>query len=422
MARMNEMSSTHGGTRSDGRVRRWVRSLLIIGAVIASALAALMAVAMATTEESYWSRIIAWRDAGFSDWRRFPSRPVANDPVHVRQLQRGRAAGAAWPSPVTAGAANATRASLEDVLARSGTAAFLVLRGDEIVYERYLNGYTAESTMTSFSVAKSVVSALVGRALVESRIRSVDDPITTYLPELAGRDLDNVTIANLLEMASGLRYDGHGSGGTPWQDDARTYYDPDLRRLALTVQPAGPPAIQWQYDNYHPLLLGLILERTTGMSVSEYLSRELWQPLGTEAPASWSLDSNKDGLEKMESGLNGRAADFARFGLLFARRGEIDGQQLLPADWVETSTHPRVKADYGFFWWIDPASDSHAFAARGNKGQLIYVVPDHDLVIVRFGERAGGVDWLGLAREIADQDRHWPTSVCRDDLARRSET
>ena len=255
--------------------------------------------------------------------------------------------------------------------------------------------------MTSFSVAKSVVSALVGRAIAGGRIGSVDDAIVTYLPELAGRNLDGVTIAHLLEMASGIRYDGGGSGGTPFQDDAKTYYEPDLRRLALAVERAGPPGSQWQYNNYHPQLLGLILERTTGMSVSDYLSQELWKPLGMEAPASWSLDSNKGGFEKMESGINAHAADFARFGLLFAHDGEIGGRQLLGADWVRTSTEPKVKDDYGYFWWTDPASTQRAFAARGNLGQLIYVAPDKDVVVVQFGEHSGDVNWLAIAREIA---------------------
>jgi CubicO group peptidase (beta-lactamase class C family) len=247
-------------------VRPKLKMLIKLAAAVLVLIAAVFGVAWRTTGHSYWSRIIVWQDADFDDWRRFPSRQVPNDPVNVRRLRTAPAATGPWPEPVRIAGKDVR---LEDVLASSGTAAFLVARGDEIVYERYLNGYAADSTLTSFSVAKSVVSALVGRAIADGQIGSVDDPITAYLPELDGRGLEDVTIAHLLEIASGIRYDGEGSGGTPWQDDARTYYDPELRALALGVQRGGPPGGTWQYNNYHPQLLGLILERTTGMTVSD---------------------------------------------------------------------------------------------------------------------------------------------------------
>jgi len=112
-----------------------------------------------------------------------------------------------------------------------------------------------------------VLLELLGVSWVRAT-RSWEEPTVRYLPELEGKGLDGVRLRDLLNMGSGLRYDGAGSGGTPWQDDARTYYDPDLRQLTLTVQPAGTPGPQWQCNNYHPLLIGLILERTTGRSVS----------------------------------------------------------------------------------------------------------------------------------------------------------
>jgi CubicO group peptidase (beta-lactamase class C family) len=348
--------------------------------------------AAATTGQFYWSRILIWQDADFGDSAKFPSRAVAHDPRWLLPLVPAARAGDSWPSSV--GPGNET---LEHLLARTGTAAFIVARGQDMLYEHYFNGYSAESTMTSFSVAKAFVSALVGRAIADGHIESVADPITKYLPELSGRNLDRVTIAHLLEMSSGLRYDGAGSGGSPFQDDARTYYDPHLRDLALTVQADGSPGETWQYNNYHPLLLGLVLERTTGQSVSEYLSSELWGPVGMEAPGSWSLDSVSDGFEKMESGINGRARDFTRFGMLYAAGGSVDGRAVLPESWIAESTSPKVRHDYGYFWWID----GDAIAARGNLGQIIYVLPSRRTVVARFGEQTAGVNWLSLAREVA---------------------
>jgi CubicO group peptidase (beta-lactamase class C family) len=112
-------------------------------------------------------------------------------------------------------------------------------------------------------------------------------------------------------MSSGLEYSGEGGGGGPLGDDAKTYYDPNLRELALTVEPEVEPGTRWEYNNYHPLLLGMILERATGRPVSAYLSQKIWRPLGMEADGSWSLDSEASGFEKMESGINARAIDFA---------------------------------------------------------------------------------------------------------------
>jgi CubicO group peptidase (beta-lactamase class C family) len=300
--------------------------------------------------------------------------------------------------------------SLDDELAATGTTAFLVAHGDRLLYERYFNGAERESIQTSFSVAKSFVSALVGIAIAEGRITSVEDPVTRYLPELRERDprFDRITIRHLLTMSSGLRYE---EGGMPWNaDDTLTYYAPDLRALALKgVRIEGAPGERFEYNNYHPLLLGLILERTTGQPVARYLEEKLWQPLGAEADGSWSLDSQASGFEKMESGINGRAIDFAKFGSLYLHGGAWRGRQVVPRTWVEESTRGHAALDpataatgYGYFWWI---GEGGHYAARGNHGQLIFVAPDEGLVIVRFGTQVGreggNREWIRAFEEIA---------------------
>ena len=297
---------------------------------------------------------------------------------------------------------------LEKFLEDTGTTAFLVIRDDKLLYEGYFNGYDRESTQTSFSVAKSFVSALVGIAIEEGYIGSVEDPITKYVPELEGPGMDKITIRHLLTMSSGLRYTGEGGGGGPLGDDAKTYYDPNLRELALTVEPEVEPGRRWEYNNYHPLLLGMVLERATGRPVANYLSQKIWRPLGMEAEGSWSLDSEASGFEKMESGINGRAIDFAKFGRLYLNRGEWKGKEVVPQSWVEESTRVDTTTDpadfYQYFWWVDVVEpDRGRFMARGNLGQFIYVVPDKDLVIVRFGESFGYNRWPELLRSIADK-------------------
>jgi CubicO group peptidase (beta-lactamase class C family) len=138
----------------------------------------------------------------------------------------------------------------------------------------------------------------------------------------------------------------------------------------------------------------MILERATGMPVSRYLQEKLWKPLGMEADGSWSLDSITSGFEKMESGLNARASDFGRFGMLFAKEGNWEGEQLISQRWIEESTRADTSADpsrdYQYFWWVNtPEGETHHFSARGKYGQYIYVAPEKDLVIVRLGKEEG---------------------------------
>ncbi len=148
----------------------------------------------------------------------------------------------------------------------------------------------------------------------------MDDPITKYIPELEDKDLrySAITIGNLLSMATGLRY---AEEGTPFRDDTKTYYNDNLRAVALTAVIEEEPSKTFHYNNYNFLLLGIILERATGMPVTKHLEEKLWKPLGMEGPASWSLDSEASGFEKMESGINARAIDFAKFGRLYLNNG-----------------------------------------------------------------------------------------------------
>jgi CubicO group peptidase (beta-lactamase class C family) len=273
----------------------------------------------ASTSRSQLARAILWGESDVGDHARFAARPIVAGPTRFRF---SRPPGGGVPPVRTVEVledGRLVRRDLEQFLAASDTTAFLILRGDTLLYEGYFNGYDHDATQTSMSVAKSVLSALVGIAVGEGRIASVDDPITRYVPELAGRDrrFGRITLRHLLTMTSGLRYEETGG---PWGDDTATYYAPDLRKLALEeTEIVEAPGRRFHYNNYNPLLVGLALERAVGMPVAAYLQQNLWRPLGMEADGSWSLDSRASGFEKMESGLNGRAVDFAKLGLLYAR-------------------------------------------------------------------------------------------------------
>ena len=236
----------------------------------------------------------------------------------------------------------------------------------------------------------------------------MDDSITKYIPELEDRDIrySAITIKDLLSMASGLRY---VEEETPFSDDTKTYYDPNLRAVALSAVIEEEPGKTFHYNNYNYLLLGIILERATGMPVAKYMEEKLWKPLGMEAPASWSLDSESSGFEKMESGINAHAVDFAKFGRLYLNNGSNwNGQQIISEKWIKTSTSANTTSDpsieYQYGWWIYPPQeglDSRHFSARGNFGQFIFINPEERLIIVRHGYDIGDVNWINLFEGIS---------------------
>jgi CubicO group peptidase (beta-lactamase class C family) len=247
------------------------------------------------------------------------------------------------------------------------------------------------------------VSIATGIAMDSAWIGSVRDPITRYLPELATRDaaFDAVTIEHLLTMTSGIRFD---RGKTPWSDEARSYYSPDLRSVAVSRDLAHPPGSHFQYNPYSPIVLGLALERASGRPLTQLLSKTLWSRIGADAPASWSLDSEGNGFEKMESGFNAIAIDLAKIGRLFLREGDWDGDRILDPDWVRASVQPDSAAGrprYGYMWWIRPGEgEADRYYAEGRFGQFIYVAPDRELILVRTGRTDGEVDWVSVFERI----------------------
>ena len=293
--------------------------VLAIGAGSLLALALVMVgVGYLLAPNFYLTRTIFWGESDYRDHEKFPARTIHNGPS-VSRFDK-LPADNRYASQIEAIARDTNNGeSLEEYLDASGTTAFLVARDKELLYEKYFNGYNERSVNTSFSMAKSFASALVGIAIEEGHIKSIEEPITTYLPELLVRDerFGSITIRHLLTMTSGIKYEE--GGFLPWSeeaDDTKTYYATDLRELALEdCRIEEKPGEYFEYNNYNPLLVGMILERATGMPVARYLQETLWKPLGMEADGSWSLDSTQGGFEKMESGLNARARDFARFGM-----------------------------------------------------------------------------------------------------------
>jgi CubicO group peptidase (beta-lactamase class C family) len=398
--------SSSAGAEPSGGHRRKVRRWLKVAVAVAVGLALLVGVvylrAFLTLDSSTFSRAIIWVDADVEDFRRFPARRIdAPDDQYLYEQAASYPSGLPDEVELPPGYDD-----IESFLRSTETTAFIVVQDDRLLYERYFNGYDHDSTQTSFSVAKSFASALVGIA-VDDGVIALDDPITDYLPELRERaaGFERITIRNLISMSSGLRYEEQG---TPWSDDTETYYAPDLRKLALTdTEIVEAPGEHWHYNNFNPLLMGMILERATSRHVAEFMEARLWQPLGAEADASWSLDSKASGFEKMESGINARAIDFTKLGSLYLHEGKWNGTRILPASWVRESTAVSDEHDpspaYGYWWWTYRDEElGDYFAALGNKGQYIVVIPERDLVIVRHGRDFGDVDdWVGVIANLA---------------------
>lgn len=388
----------------------------LIGFVLVLIVTLFIALSIIDSPQYAW-RILTLFESDIEDYKVFPSRVIDNDTTYSR-IEKG-----SYPIPeqVEYPYKDGTRTEdLDDLLERTETHAFLILKDDQLIFVSY-NDSTREDINTSFSVAKSFDSAMIGAAIADGYIGSVDDPVIQYIPEIAGRGLDSLTIRNLLRMDSGIRYRSEDEVLAPFSDDALTYYPPDLRQIALGVQPGDTPIGKaFHYNNFHPLLEGLIIERATGMHVAEYLQERIWKPMGAEFDASWSLDSEESSFEKMESGINARAVDYVRFGLLYLHDGYWNGKQILPVGWVEESTSPdpmdtrlyevyslwkESGGYYGYHWWgMNNPDGSYDFMARGNLGQLIYVAPRKNMVIVRLGsETDANVVWSFVVQALVNQ-------------------
>ena len=254
------------------------------------------------------------------------------------------------------------------------TQAAILIQGNYIIAEYYGEGYDKSSLVTSWSVAKSFTSTLIGIAIDEGYINSINDPITNYLPEWKGKDQDNILLKHLLAMQSGM--DDHPLAGVVFSTNMVKYsLDRDVLR---------PPETAFSYSNEDSMLLGEILENATGFSVQDYADKKLFNIL--EIEDKWWTD--QAGNTVTYAGLDMNPRDFAKFGLMVAQDGKWENKEVVSSEWLETATNNyNDLAPYGFQWWTSNSPDEkeyNFFSAKGLDGQLIYVWPEIDLVFVRF--------------------------------------
>ncbi len=269
--------------------------------------------------------------------------------------------------------------------------AFLVFKGDDILFEKYWDGHTDKTVSNSFSAAKTVVALLIGIAIEEGKIKSLDDPIGNYIPEFKVGDKAIITVRNLLNMSSGL--DWTESGKNPLSNNAESYYGTDLYGLVTRQSVIKTPGKDFIYQSGNSQLLGFIIQKATGKSVSDYCSEKIWSKIGMEGDAFWSLDK-ENGDEKAFCCLYATARDFGRIGKLILRKGKYKEQQIVP-EWymtemgimpTEMGTEEGVpNHQYGLHIWLYEGYKSPVLYCRGIQGQYMISIPEEDLVIVRLG-------------------------------------
>jgi CubicO group peptidase (beta-lactamase class C family) len=330
---------------------------------------------------TYLFEAVWYNFANIDDYKKF-----TNNTVVTSVPQPWNKANGYNKTPLTPG----LKKMLEDL----ETISLLAIKNDSIVYEQYWDGYADSSLSGSFSIAKSITSLLIGAAIKEGKIQSVEEPVGNYLDEFKQGDKAKVRIVDLLTMSSGSNWDE--SYANPFSVTTELYYGHDAYKTAVGVSVIHQPGTLHVYKSGDTQLLGLIIEKATGKSLSAYAAEKLWQPLGAEHAALWSTD-RIGGKEKAYCCFNSNARDFARLGQLMLDSGRWKGNEIIPTDYYLKSIHPCMIPDetgeptkyYGYQWWIIP-SKPDIFYARGILGQYIIVIPSKKTVVVRLGKKRSG--------------------------------
>ena len=276
--------------------------------------------------------------------------------------------------------------ALSEINDTLGTVAFLVIKNDSIWYEKYFDGFGKNSQTNSFSMAKSITSALLGKAIDDGFIKSLDQPVADFYPQYTNTGL---TVGDLSSMASGLDWDE--SYSNPFGMTARAYYDSDLAESILKLKVVETPGKEYKYLSGNTQLLAMVIQKAIKTQLADYLEKSFWQPMGFENPAIWQVDDDEHRLVKAYCCLGSNARDFARFGKLYKDFGKWNGQQILDSAFVAKSITPRFaeSPEYGYGFWLSDFLEKEIFAMRGILGQYVIVIPEDDLIIVRLGHQRG---------------------------------
>jgi CubicO group peptidase (beta-lactamase class C family) len=366
-------------------------------------------IVLSCSTATYSGRWVRWNASSIDDYKKFPAHEFgASEEAYLFIDAMRDLDGMKIPiDPIKSG-------NLLEVLNESKTTAFLIIRNDSVLYEKYLNGYSKESMNTTFSVAKSITSLMVGRAIDEGLIKNSEASVVEYLPELLSVDslYKDLKLSHLLDMKSGVQFKDHD---LIWGDKPKAYYHPELRDRIMELPITDVPGTKFQYNSYNPIIVGMILEKVCGTSPAVYFEKQLWNKMGMEFGGSWSMDSELSGMTKMESGLNLRARDFAKFGRLVLNKGKLDGESLVSAEWLDQIfqvDEDHIVAGYNGeiyyknYWWIysENGKEADIISGWGHLGQYLYIFPKSNVIIVRMGKDNDGVkSWGDVFKSIDNQ-------------------
>jgi CubicO group peptidase (beta-lactamase class C family) len=324
--------------------------------------------------------------------RLFPTRTIKRG-THVYPLPKSDA-----PLNGVEFASAGKKYDIFDYMSLNRVSGLLVLKNGKIAFERYELGNDETTRWMSMSMVKSMSSTLVGVAIKDGYIKSIDDRITRYLPTLAGSAYEGVTVRNLLQMASGVKWD---ETYTNPASDRRRMLEAQLAgkpgsilELMRTLARAGEPGTIWNYNTGETQVVGELIHAAVKRPVAQYLSERIWSKFGMESDATWWLESSK-GQEIGGSGLSATLRDYGRFGLFFMYGGVLEGEKILPDGWISEAGSSKIiggkKVNYGYMWWIPDAAanpvHNGAFLARGIFGQSMYLNPAENIVVVVWSAR-----------------------------------
>ena len=268
-----------------------------------------------------------------------------------------------------------------------GTVAYVIIKNDSVWFENYYDGYNKDSKSNSFSMAKSYVSGLMGKAIMEGYIKNLDQPVCDFLPAFCDGEAAKMTVGDLSSMASGTNWDE--AYYSPLSITTRAYFDDDLAKVMNGLKVVTQPGQAFKYASGDTQMLAMVIEKATGKKIYNYLTESFWKPLGSENPTLWQVDSEDHDLVKAYCCIASNAKDFARFGKLYKDHGKWNGKQILDSAFVAKSLKPRFpnSPEYGYGLWLKKQNGKDFFMMRGHLGQYVIVQPEDNVIIVRLGHQ-----------------------------------
>lgn len=339
--------------------------------------------------DTYAGRYIRWNFPDVYDLKKFPNEIVENgDGILVLPRKE------IYPISKMQFELKGEQLDLNELINSTSTNAFLILHNDTIIYEKYANGHDEETLFKLYSATKSVLSALIGIAVDEGKIKNLDEPIKNYVTGFRNNDVADLSIKHFLNETTGIKYN---TSYMPWGGKTKTYYKPNIRRFSKKVKIDKSQIAKLSNSEHNTNILGIVLENATHQKIYDYLSEKIWKPAGMNYQATFSVDSKRNKLACVSHGLNATATDFLIFGKLFLDNGFINGKQIISEQWVENSTsyENSIKTkdyykNFNSLWWL---MRNGGYFANGHFGQRLFISPETNTVIVRLGEKSGGISW-----------------------------